>query len=671
MKHSSFLFLTAATALAFAGASTAVAQRPAGLTDEVITILDREATEVRDEAKAGEKTPATVPLAEAKKRYQQSERRLRDLAEGKSDLIRHDVELAYPVPARFEVSVVDRRDQVRQAVAEAYDARQHLQAAELAELERRIAGIKRAMALRETMKDSIIDQRTDELLEQMEATENQPKQQQQGGAPQPNKSGSQSQTPGYPSPAGNSTVDPFGATVENAKDPHLASETERRLLELDVQEAEATLAAALRAQRRGKALFDTGTMGEDEYDKLSEEVKRAKIQCERAKVKLKAVSARPSAETKPAPTTTREVEVRIPVIVDGRQETRIKRIQVTEEGNPAAAEPSNGTSGESTTDAGESAAERAAPDEPRNQAQTLDNPGASKGITEKRSDGESETARQQRLHREHQKKILAIDVEDAQAHLESAERAYKRFEELRATGAIEEGIFDEQAERYKQSQIKLKRAKVTLDSFIKAHEPVRGVATNPPAVGDAAEMEQKQRLAALDVEAAEANLAEAEIRYERCKRLYDSNSIQKSHLDRQADGYKRAQKQLERAKVKLNALSPASTSAFDPTQGKQVATANTKNPLTITLVETGDGKPAAVYLADGKVGDPLTGTPDEQDDRIRHAVEEGVGAGEPSVLIKAEKGVAHRDVLRVSEAAGSVEGVSLRLSVAEKGTGRE
>lgn len=474
MKHLSALLFTA-TALAVVGASTAVAQRPAGERDYVFTPNERQDgpdSKVHDEAKTGAKTPATVPLPEAKRNYQEKERQLRDLAEGKTDVLRLDVErITDQRLAPLGQVFVDQRklDQVRQAVTEAYDARQQLQAAELAELERRIASIKRAMALREAMKESIIDQRTEELIEQIEAAENSPKENARRKATStPTSRGA---TPAYP-----------GATVEkrsqgadpfSADGPQVGPEVRRRLLELDVREAETKLAAAERDYKRGKALHDTGAIGADVFNQLSDELERAKIQCERAKVKLKALSAPPSADTKPAKSPTEEVTVEVPVVVNGRLEKRIRRVTITknpEEDKPLEAKPDSGASGKSTKDAGESAARK---------------PGPKSGEPGKPNDGESETA----------------------------------------------------------------------------------------------------------------------------------------------DG---------------------------------------KNALTITLIDT-EGKPAAVYLADGKVGEPLLGTPEEQDDQIRQAVVQGVSAGKPNVVIKAEKGVAHRDVLRVSAAAGSIEGVSLHLAVAKDG----
>jgi biopolymer transport protein ExbD len=73
---------------------------------------------------------------------------------------------------------------------------------------------------------------------------------------------------------------------------------------------------------------------------------------------------------------------------------------------------------------------------------------------------------------------------------------------------------------------------------------------------------------------------------------------------------------------------------------------------------------AAVYLADGKVGEPLAGDEASQETRIRTAVESARRGGLSEVLIKAEKEVRHREVARVMRAAG-VEGMRLHLAVAE------
>jgi len=89
-----------------------------------------------------------------------------------------------------------------------------------------------------------------------------------------------------------------------------------------------------------------------------------------------------------------------------------------------------------------------------------------------------------------------------------------------------------------------------------------------------------------------------------------------------------------------------------------------KNSLVISLAEGGRRGNAAVYLADGKVGDPLTGDAASQEAQIRAAVQSAVRGGTTEVLIKGDKDVRHREVARVMRAAG-VAGVRLHLAVAE------
>lgn len=84
----------------------------------------------------------------------------------------------------------------------------------------------------------------------------------------------------------------------------------------------------------------------------------------------------------------------------------------------------------------------------------------------------------------------------------------------------------------------------------------------------------------------------------------------------------------------------------------------------LTIAGEGQG-PVEVYLADGKVGSPLPPDHEQQESLIREAVEEGLRSGKSSVLIKAEKGVLHREVSRVAAAASSVEGTSLFVAVLE------
>lgn len=84
--------------------------------------------------------------------------------------------------------------------------------------------------------------------------------------------------------------------------------------------------------------------------------------------------------------------------------------------------------------------------------------------------------------------------------------------------------------------------------------------------------------------------------------------------------------------------------------------------LTVT---GGAGEPVVVYLGDQQKGVPIRGD-DEQEERVRTAVEEGVAAGKTDVLLKAEKKLRLGDLFRISTAASSVEGVKLNVAVMEK-----
>jgi len=91
-----------------------------------------------------------------------------------------------------------------------------------------------------------------------------------------------------------------------------------------------------------------------------------------------------------------------------------------------------------------------------------------------------------------------------------------------------------------------------------------------------------------------------------------------------------------------------------------------RDSVIISIADNGESQPASVYLADGKVGEPLPAAPADQEAAIRKAVEEGLAEGKQEVLIKAEQGVLHRDVARVAAAAGGVsDTIKLNLAVME------
>lgn len=88
--------------------------------------------------------------------------------------------------------------------------------------------------------------------------------------------------------------------------------------------------------------------------------------------------------------------------------------------------------------------------------------------------------------------------------------------------------------------------------------------------------------------------------------------------------------------------------------------------LVITVADRGPTAPPAVYLADGKVGEPLPDDPDMQREMIRQAVTEALQTGKSNVLIKAERSLRHREVARIMENAAQLEGVKLYIGVLER-----
>jgi biopolymer transport protein ExbD len=90
-----------------------------------------------------------------------------------------------------------------------------------------------------------------------------------------------------------------------------------------------------------------------------------------------------------------------------------------------------------------------------------------------------------------------------------------------------------------------------------------------------------------------------------------------------------------------------------------------RNAVIITVAQRDGSGKGLVYLADGKVGNPLTGTKEEQAQAIAKTVQEGVDQNKTAVLVKAERGVLHREVSSVTAAVGRVEGISLHLAVLE------
>lgn len=110
---------------------------------------------------------------------------------------------------------------------------------------------------------------------------------------------------------------------------------------------------------------------------------------------------------------------------------------------------------------------------------------------------------------------------------------------------------------------------------------------------------------------------------------------------------------------------PDAQEAIRLAQAHHGVAVSAKRATIITIAESGRETPP-VYLADGKIADKQL--PDDlaqQAARIQQAVQEAVNEGKADVLIKAEKGVPHRDVARVTAAASRVEGIRVFFGVAD------
>ncbi len=90
-----------------------------------------------------------------------------------------------------------------------------------------------------------------------------------------------------------------------------------------------------------------------------------------------------------------------------------------------------------------------------------------------------------------------------------------------------------------------------------------------------------------------------------------------------------------------------------------------RSSIVITVAKRSGSGGALVYLGNGKIGAPLSGTASEQTQAIASWVREGVESGKTSVLVKGEGSVSAKDVQNVTSAVGMVGGVSLHLGVME------
>lgn len=93
--------------------------------------------------------------------------------------------------------------------------------------------------------------------------------------------------------------------------------------------------------------------------------------------------------------------------------------------------------------------------------------------------------------------------------------------------------------------------------------------------------------------------------------------------------------------------------------------ADLETSVVITILAATDRPTAGIYIGDATDGEPLS-DPDIQQREVLNAVEEGVRNQIKSVIVRAEKDVPLRELMRVARTVATVEGVELKVSVVEK-----
>ena len=108
----------------------------------------------------------------------------------------------------------------------------------------------------------------------------------------------------------------------------------------------------------------------------------------------------------------------------------------------------------------------------------------------------------------------------------------------------------------------------------------------------------------------------------------------------------------------------AALAEVDLPAARHCTAAELERSVMFTVMATGD-RQNAIYLGERREG-KLIKDDAQLDEHIRQAVDEAKGKGLDTVLIKAEKDIPLRQIVRLATAATAVEGMSLKLAVLEK-----
>jgi hypothetical protein len=409
-------------------------------------------------APAATSESAPLSVAEAKKRYLEKQKSLKELAK--------DVSLGWTelplrqLNARLEIELQAPRDRIRAAVTEAFDARRQLQQAELAELEDRITRIKRALEIRDAMRDTIIDQRTDELLDEME----------EAGKPDKRKEAAR--------PGGGRTVS-GGANKDGAATPPGepdadAIQREAQLIKLDIAKAKAILDSAERAYERVQRLHASGAVSQEGLDEASLKQHVARMQLDRAVVKWDEFreahrSALPAAKE--------------PSAGDGAVNDQAKTPRITQ------LDLKEAEVDVQEAEANLSAAERAYDDAKKMRAKGLrEDAVEASAIKYKRAQLQLERAKEKlKTLKEAAAADAAVDeqpktqgvtqlglkeaeveVHEAEVNLSAAQQAYDYGKKMHAKGYVTDAALENPAVKYERAKLDLERAKAKLQALDRA-----------------------------------------------------------------------------------------------------------------------------------------------------------------------------------------------------------
>jgi biopolymer transport protein ExbD len=103
---------------------------------------------------------------------------------------------------------------------------------------------------------------------------------------------------------------------------------------------------------------------------------------------------------------------------------------------------------------------------------------------------------------------------------------------------------------------------------------------------------------------------------------------------------------------------------IDLPAAQHVVAVDMESSVVFSILAVAEGNPPLIYLGDPAEGERLSA--DDPTEQIAAAVAEAASQGKTTVVIKAEKNVPLREIVRLAAAATSEQGMTLSLAVMEK-----